>query len=527
MIGGELFVECLKAQGVKDIFGIPGGHLDPVYESLYKNRDTIRHYVGRHEGGCAFMADGYARTTGEVGVCMTVPGPGAANAAIGIGEAYTACSPVLLVTGQNPSHLAKKDPGKMFHGLDQKAAFAPMTKHIEIVHRIQEIPGAVNRAFGALRSGRPQPVLIELATDALHAEVDDTDAQSSLSVPPRNNGLRPGASPDEIDEAIQLIAKAERPFIFAGGGICHTRATAELLEFARLLNAPVATSAKGKGAIPEDSPYSLRVFNNRATRAGLKESDLLIAIGTRFTYRDTGNWSMEINQPLLHIEADPAEINRDYPAAVGISANPKVVLQQLNAELKERTHGWGERLRELHREAAYAERSSIIEQLRAAMPLDSILSVDVHVTGYAALQDFTVYGPGMYIFSGISVAMGIGLPGAIGAQVAHPDRKVVALCGDGGFLMNSPELATAVKYNLPIVTIVMNDNTFSSIERTQVGRFGTSLGVDLVNPDFVKFAESFGAVGFCVEDEADFKPTVDKALTLDKPSLIEVIKHKA
>ena len=369
-------------------------------------------------------------------------------------------------------------------------------------------------------------MLIELATDALHAEVDISDAQS-MFIPPQNNGLRPGASPDEINEAIELIEKAERPFIFAGGGICHTRATAELLEFARLLNAPVATSAKGKGAIPEDSPYSLRVFNNPTTHAGLKESDLLIAIGTRFTYRDTGNWSLEINQPLLHIDADPAEINRDYPAAVGIGANPKVVLQQLNAELKERTHGWGERLRELHRQAAYAERSPIIEQLRAAMPLDSILSVDVSITGYAALQDFTVYGPGMYIFSGISVAMGIGLPGAIGAQVAYPDRKVVALCGDGGFLMNSPELATAVKYNLPIVTIVMNDNTFSSIERTQVDRFGTSLGVDVVNPDFVKFAESFGAVGFCVEDEADFKPTVDKALTLDKPSLIEVVKRKA
>ena len=522
MTGGELFVECLKAQGVKDIFGIPGGHLDPVYESLYKNRDTIRHYVGRHEGGCAFMADGYARSTGEVGVCMTVPGPGAANAAVGIGEAHTACSPVLLVTGQNPSHLAKKDPGKMFHGLDQKTTFGTMTKHIEIVHRIQEIPDAVNRAFGALRSGRPRPVLIELATDALNAEVDKPDLRPLTM----NKGLRPGASPDEIDEAIQLIEKAERPFVFAGGGICHTGATEELLEFARLLNAPVATSAKGKGAIPEDSPYSLRVFNNPTTHTAMRESDLLIAIGTRFTYRDTGNWSLKINQPLLHIEADPAEINRDYPAEVGISANPKVVLQQLNAAVTERTGGWGDRLRELHREAAHAERSPIIEQLRAAMPLDAILSVDVNITGYAALQDFTVYGPGMYIFSGISVAMGIGLPGAIGAQVAHPDRKVVALCGDGGFLMNSPELATAVKYNLPIVTIVMNDNTYSSISRTQVDRFGTGMGVDLVNPDFVKFAESFGAVGFCVEDEADFKPTVDKALTLEKPCLIEVIKRK-
>ncbi len=519
MTGGEIFVECLKAQGVKAIFGMPGGHLDPVYEALYKNRDTIRHYLARHEGGAAFMADGYARATGDVGVCMTVPGPGASNAATGIGEAYTACSPVLLVTGQNPSHLAKKDPGKSFHGLDQAAAFAPMTKHIEIVHDIKDIPAAVNRTFGALRSGRPKPALIEIASDALRAEAD-------LPIPPRNKGIHSGASPESLRDALDLIERSERPFILAGGGVLHTRATAELVECAELLNAPVATTAMGKGAISEESPYALGVFRSNVTQAAMEESDLFIAIGTRFTYRDTGNWSMEIRQPLLHIEADASEINKEYPATVGIGADPRVVLQQLNAELKgrKRAHGWGTRLTELHRQTATAGRPRIIAELRAAMPRDAILTVDVHITGYSALPNFTVYEAGTYIFSGISVAMGIALPAAIGAQVAHPNRKVVALCGDGGFLMNSPDLATAVKYNLPVVTIVMNDNALTSIERGQISRFGASVGVKLVNPDFVKFAESFGAIGLRVEDEVDFRPTVEKALTLDKPSVIEVVK---
>ncbi len=519
MTGGEIFVECLKAQGVKAIFGMPGNHLNAVYESLYKNRDTIRHYVARHEGGAAFMADGYARATGDVGVCVTVPGPGATNASTGICEAYTACSPVLLITGQNPPHLTKKDPSKSFHGLDQAAVFAPMTKHIEIDQEVHEIPNAVNRTFGALRSGRPGPALIELSSEALTAEAD-------LPIPPRNNGIRPAASPSDIQEALDLIRRSKRPFILAGGGVNHTRATAELIEFAALLDAPVATTGMGKGAMPEDSPHSLRVLHNSSTRVAMEQSDLLIAVGTRFTYRDTGNWSLEIKQPLLHIEADANEINKEYPATVGIGADPKIVLQQLNAALKkEKSQSrWGTQLAELRRQVENAERPRIIEELRVAMPRDAILSVDVHITGYSALPNFTVYESGTYIFSGISVTMGIGLPAAIGAQVAHPNRKVVALCGDGGFLMNSPDLATAVKYNLPIVTIVMNDNKLTSIEGGQVNRFGATLGINLVNPDFVKFAESFGAIGLRVEDEVEFKPAIEKALTLDKPSVIEVVK---
>ena len=429
MTGGTIFVECLKAQGVEVIFGLPGNHLDTVYEALYNNQDTIRHYVTRHEGGAAFMADGYARATGDVGVCMTVPGPGSNNASIGICEAYTACSPVLWITGQNPSYLAHKDPRKSFHGLDQEAAFASMTKHIEIVHRVDQIPDAVNRAFNALRSGRPGPVLMELATDALQAETE-------LPIPSRNNGVQTMASPEDIDAAMAYIIGSARPLIVSGSGINHTRATEELLEFAQLLDVPVAMTGMGKGSVPEDSPYSIGLFRDNVAQAAMKVSDLIIAIGTRFTYRDTSNWSLKIPQSLIHIEADVDEIHKEYPATVGIGANPKLVLQQLNDVIsgEKLACGWGEGLQQLRNHVTSIEPPRILKEMRDVMPRDAILSVDVNITGYSALSHFPTYSAGSYIFSGISVVMGIGLTGAIGAQVAYPDRKVVALSGDGGFL---------------------------------------------------------------------------------------------
>lgn len=518
MTGGNLFVECLKSQGVEVIFGLPGNHLDTVYEALYNNQDSIQHYVTRHEGGTAFMADGYARATGDVGVCMTVPGPGSNNASIGICEAYTACSPVLWITGQNPSYLAQKDPRKSFHGLDQEAAFAPMTKHIEIVHRVDQIPNAVNRAFGALRSGRPGPVLIELATDALQTDID-------LSITQRNNGIQTTANPEDIDAAFGLISRANKPLIIAGSGINHTRATKELLELAGYLDAPITMTGMGKGSIPEDSPYCIGLFRDVVAQTAFKESDLIIAIGTRFTYRDTGSWSLKIPQPLIHIDADVDEIHKEYPAAVGIGACPKLVLQQLNSVLsgEKLNNGWGDGLQRLRSQLISIEPPRIFREMRAAMPRDAILSVDVNITGYSALPYFPVYESGSFIFSGISVAMGIGLTAAIGAQVAYPERKVVALSGDGGFLMTSPDLATAVMYNLPVVTIVMNDNQYTSIQRGQLRRFDKQIGVELVNPDFVQFAESFGAVGLRVDDMDDFRPSLEKALSLDKPTVIEVI----
>ena len=519
MTGGEIFVECLKAQGVTSIFGMPGGHLNPVYESLYKNREQISHYVVRHEGGAAFMADGYARSTGDVGVCLTIPGPGSTNASTGLGEAYPANSPVLLVTGQNPSHLAQKDPSKSFHGLDQQAFLSQITKHIEIVRTVDQIPGAVNRTFGSMRSGRPKPTLIELATDALTAEVD-------LPIPPRNDGIHPSADARNLGQALDLIQQSKRPFILAGSGVNHSRAMTELVQLAKYLNAPVAMTAMGKGGFPEDSPHSLGVFRSSVTREATERSDLMIALGTRFVYRETSNWTMEIKQPLLQIDADPAEISKEYPAQVGICANIRICLQQLNQALQDqpRQDGWGKQTIQLHQQFEENERPRLVEDLRAAMPRDAILAVDVHIDGYSTLPHFRVYHAGTFIYSPISVSMGIALPAAIGAQVAYPNRKVVAIAGDGGFLMTSPDLATVVKYNLPIVIIVVNDNKLTSIEGGQIRQFGATLGINLVNPDFVKFAESFGAVGLRVHDLSDFRPTLEKALALNKPTLIEVVK---
>ena len=302
--------------------------------------------------------------------------------------------------------------------------------------------------------------------------------------------------------------------------------TEELLEFARLLDTPVAMTGMGKGSVPEDSPYSIGLFRDGVAQAAMKASDLIIAIGTRFTYRDTGNWSLKIPQSLIHIEADVDEIHKEYPATVGIGANPKLVLQQLNDVIsgEKLACGWGEGLQQLRNHFTSIKPPRILKEMRDVMPRDAILSVDVNITGYGALSHFPTYSAGSYIFSGISVAMGIGLTGAIGAQVAYPDRKVVALSGDGGFLMTSPDLATAVMYDLPIVTLVMNDNQYTSIERGQLRRFGKRIGIELVNPDFVQFAESFGAVGLRVEDMDDFKPMLEKALALDKPVVVEIIK---
>lgn len=520
MTGGEIFVECLKAQGVKTIFGMPGGHLNPVYESLYESREQISHYVVRHEGGAAFMADGYARSTGDIGVCLTIPGPGSTNASTGLGEAYTANSPVLLVTGQNSSHLDQKDPSKSFHGLDQKTFLSPITKHIEIVKTVDQIPGAVNRTFGAMRSGRPKPALIELATDALTAEAD-------LAIPIRNDGLQPVADAGSLEKALDLIQQSKRPFILAGSGVNHSRASTELEQLAKLLNAPVATTAMGKGCISEDSPFALGVFRSAVTRKAIEHSDLIIALGTRFVYRETGNWTMKIKQPLLQVDADPTEISKEYTAQVGICADVQICLKQLNQGLQDqpRQDGWGKRTNQLRQQFESNGRPQLIEDLRETMPRDAILAVDVHVDGYSALPHFWVYHPGTFIYSPISVSMGLALPSAIGAQIAYPDRKVVAIAGDGGFLMTSPDLATAVKYNLPIVIIVVNDNKLTSIEGGQLKQFGATLGINLLNPDFVKFAESFGAIGFRVEGLSNFQSTLEKALNMKKTSLIEVVKQ--
>jgi acetolactate synthase-1/2/3 large subunit len=530
MTGGEIVVECLKKQGVSVVFGMPGTHLNHIYAGLYKNQDSISHILARHEGGASLMAEGYSRATGEVGVCMVIPGPGASNAYTGIVEAYTACSPVLLITGQHEPRYANKDYGKMFHGLNHIAAFSPVTKLAKHVENVKDIPEAIDEVFETLRSGRPKPVLLEITANALSAEVD-------VEIPERNDGVKMKATEQQLRQAIDLIVKSACPFIIAGKGVYHARDNGELLKFAKLIKAPVATTGMGKGVISEYEDLSLGGIGTNTTRNAMGESDLVLAIGTRFTQMDTGGWSMKFSQPLIHIEADPEEINKEYTADVGIAGDAKLVLQQLINALESPLpsfskggkggilrSGWGDKLEKFKSEVESAERPRMIQELREILSPDATLVSDVHIAGYPARTHFKVHEPSNYLYSGILVAMGYGLPAAIGAKVAYPDRQVVAFCGDGGFILSSPEFATAMKYNLKIVVIVVNDNALGSIKGGQVRNLGGTIGVDLYNPDFVKYAESFGAYGFRVNDPNDFKPTVEKALTLDAPALVEVVR---
>jgi len=522
MTGADILVECLRRQGVGVVFGMPGSLTREIYAALYKQRHAVRHILARHEGGASLMADGYARVTNDVGVCLTIPGPGAANAYVGVLEAFTMNVPLLLITAQNYSRFGRKDPSKMVHGLDQLTAFGPVTKCRIRVESAQGIPDAVYEVFGALRSGRPRPALLEITRDAL-AE------NATLPIPERNDGTKTPAPGEKIERAIGLLEKSKQPFVLAGRGVYHAQASSELAEFVSLIQAPVATTKAGKGVIPEDHPLSLGDLQNPTAREALRHSDLVFAIGTRFTQPDTDSWSLPISQPLVRIDADPEEIDSEYVSTVGIPADPRMALQQLLTRLEGKEHqsAWGDNLETYKKGLKSRKGPRYIQELRHALPRDGILSVDIHVAGYEACTHFEVYDAARFLHSPISMTLGYALPAAIGAKIACPDSPVIAFCGDGGFLLSSPELATAAKYNLHIVVVVVNDNSFATIRDVQLRHFGHTIGVDLYNPDFVRFAESYGITGLRVSSIDDFAPALNKALSSEGPALIEVVPKRS
>ena len=522
MTGAEILVECLKKQGVKVIFGMPGSLTREIDAALYKNKRTIHYILARHEGGASLMADGYARVTGDVGVCLAIPGPGAANAYSGILEAYTANVPVLLITAQNYSYYGKKDFSKMTHGLDQLTAFGPVTKCVRRVELVEKIPEAIYEIFGILRSGRPKPALLEITRDALAAEMN-------LPIPERNDGIKSKATDEQIKRVIDLLGKSNRPFILAGRDVYQSRASGELLEFAKIIQAPVSTTKLGKSVISENESLSLGDIENQVSRDALADSDLVFVIGTQFTQVDTNNWSLKISQPLIHIDVEPGEIDREYIADVGIVADIKLTLQQLLSTLKSYRYNsnWGKKLDVFKKVFKTRKMPRYIRELQQVLAPNAILSVDVHMAGYMACTHFRVDEAAKFLHSPISTTVGYALPAAIGAKIARPDCPVIAFCGDGGFMLSSPELATIMKYNLNIVIIVINDNAFGTVKHVQLNHFGHTLGVELYNPDFIKFAECFGMYGFRVRDLNNFKSTLKKALTLKKPVLIEVIPKRS
>ena len=519
MKGADILIECLKAQGVSAVFGMPGTQNIQIYDALLRRgKGSIDHYLVRHEYAATQMADGFARATGEVGVAITVPGPGASNASTGILEAFTDCAPVLLITGQSDSSLYSKHPSKMFHGLDQMRFFESITKYCAIAHTVAEIPVVVENAFKAMRNGRPGPTMLEFPMDVVTGE-------GNVRIPPRvERGELPPPDEADLSTAAETIRNAKMPLIFAGSAVFHSNARNELRLLAEKLNAPVIVTRNGKGVLSEDHPLALQICYGYLGREALQRADCLIGIGPRFTSIDTRNWSLELPQPFIQIDEDADEIGLEYPCDVGVVGDLKLTLQALIEDVAPGENGWNEVLAELRTAFDAQPPLPIIHELQDVLPRDTIYAIDVHALGYASFAEFPIYDPRTFLYPNIGVALGHAYPAAIGAKVAHPDRPVICFSGDGGFLMGAVEMATAMKYGINVVAIVVNDGALSAIKGSQQkGCEGRTIDTDLLNPDFVEFAASFGAYTKRVENLGDFKDTLRDALAAEKPALIEVM----
>ena len=519
MKGGDILIECLKAQGVSAVFGMPGTQNIQIYDALLRRgKDTIDHYLVRHEYAATQMADGFARATGEVGVAITVPGPGASNASTGILEAFTDCAPVLLITGQSDSSLYSKHPSKMFHGLDQMRFFESITKYCAIAHTVAEIPIVVENAFKAMRNGRPGPTMLEFPMDVVTGE-------GEVRIPPRvERAELPPPDDADLSTAVETIHNAKMPLIFAGSAVFHSNARNELRLLAEKLNAPVIVTRNGKGVLSEDHPLALQICYGYLGREALQRADCLIGIGPRFTSIDTRNWSLELPQPFIQIDEDADEIGLEYPCDVGVVGDLKLTLQALIEDVAPGQNRWDETLAELRSGFDAQPSLPVIHEFQDVLPRDTIYAIDVHALGYASFAEFPIYDPRTFLYPNIGVALGHAYPAAIGAKVAHPDRPVICFSGDGGFLMGAVEMATAMKYGINVVAIVVNDGALSAIKGSQQkGCEGRTIDTDLLNPNFVEFAESFGAYAKRVEDLGDFKDTLRDALAAEKPALIEVM----
>lgn len=525
MTGAQALVRSLAKAGVEVVFGLPGVQIMALYDALY-HEPGIRLVTVRHEQAAVYMADGFARTTGKVGVALVVPGPGALNATAALGTAYAASSPVLLISGQVASADLGKGRGALHEVTDQLEVFRPLTKWSSRILRVEDIPSAAREAMRQLGSGRPRPVELELPPDVLSASaaLELLDPE-----PPSGEGVEPTA----IEAAVALLARARRPLVWAGGGVNASGASAELLELASALDAPVITTPEGKGAVPEDHPLSVGVFyyGHGPVRHVLPRADAILAVGSRLFVPD-GLPFLESHQALVHVDIDPEELGRTWKPRVGIAADARLALRALRAELADgpRASEWttaelaairAESEEEIRGQAAVPVR--IVETLRAVLEPDAIVVSGITSVGYWSNLALPVLRPRSYLTSSYFATLGFAFPTAIGAKIAHPGRQVVALCGDGGFMYALGELATAVQERVGVVALVFNDNAFGASLNDQLTRFeGRIIGTRLHNPDFARVAEAFGAQGMRLSNHEELGEALASALGSKGPVVIEV-----
>ncbi len=520
LTGGQALVQSLKREGIDTIFGLPGVQLDWAFDALYEERDAIRVVHTRHEQATSYMADGYARATGKIGTNLVVPGPGLLNAMAGLSTAYACCSPVLCLTGQIQSDKIGVGTGLLHEIPYQLEMMAAVTKWARRAMHPSEIPGLVREAMVQLRSGRPRPVSLEIPPDILQMQ-----GEVELLDPAQVE--RQHGDPDLLKQAAELLAGAERPLIFVGSGIFVAEAWDELRELAETLQAPVVMSSNGRGALSDRHPLAL---SGNEGRLLLPRADAILAVGTRFAEPLTRWGGLPEGVPTIQIDVDPEEVGRNGEPTIGIVSDAKLGLADLLANLD----GTGKRasradevaaikafvedqLFEIQPQAAYTA------ALRAEIPDDGILVGEMTQVSYFARNAYPTYEPRTQINPGYQGTLGCGFPIALGAQVGMPDRKVVSINGDGGFMFNVQELSTMKRHNIPLVAVVFSDGAFGNVKRIQQKQFGRrTIASDLLNPDFAKTAELFGIPGLRAKSPDEFQGVLREALATDGPVLIDV-----
>ena len=526
LTGAEIVVECLKEQGVDTVFGYPGGAILNIYDALYQHQNEITHILTSHEQGAAHAADGYARATGRVGACMATSGPGATNLVTGIATAYMDSVPVVAITCNVTNNLLGKDS---FQEIDITGVTMPITKYNFIVKDVNRLATVIRRAFTIAQTGRPGPVLVDMTKDVT-AALCEYERQEPEEIVRQSDTIRE----EDMDRAAEMIRKSRKPFIFVGGGAIIANASDELRAFARKIQAPVADSLMGKGAFDgTDELYTgmVGMHGTKTSNFGITEADLLIVVGARFSDRVTGNASkFAKNAKILQIDIDPAEINKNIKVDASIIGDAKLILRKLNARLDPMNHDeWIahiERMKDMYPlryDKSVLTGPFIVQTIEEVTKGEGIIVTEVGQHQMWAAQYFKYRRPRSLLTSGGLGTMGYGLGAAIGAKMACRDKTVINIAGDGCFRMNMNEIATATRYNIPIIEVVVNNHVLGMVRQWQTLFYGKRYSQTILNDsvDFVKLAEAMGAKAYRVTQKEELAPVLQEAISLNIPVLID------
>jgi acetolactate synthase-1/2/3 large subunit len=536
MTGAQILMTMLKQEDVDTLFGFPGGAVIDIYDELA--RTDIRHILVRHEQGAVHAADGYARASGKVGVCLVTSGPGATNTVTGIASAYADSIPVVIITGQVPTHLIGNDA---FQEVDIVGITRPCTKHNYLVKSLPDLAPTLKEAFHLARSGRPGPVLVDIPKNVANGLIE--------YVPPGENRIRPYSTvpqphAKQLRTVAKLIREARRPLIFAGGGVILSGGSEELARLARRAQIPVTTSLMGLGAFPGEDPLFLGMIGMHGTYTSNMSTgacDLMLAVGVRFDDRVTGKTDAFASQAaIVHIDIDPTSIRKNVPVSVPVVGDCRICLQRLNElfadeqmqDMAFKRKEWLERIAQWktsqplsYRQGESIKPQYVVEQVHALTRGEAIITTEVGQNQMWAAQFYRFNRPNHFITSGGLGTMGFGLPAAIGAQIACPDKTVVDIAGDGSIQMNIQEMATAVQYNLPVKIVILNNGYLGMVRQWQELFYGGRYSATRMNhaPDFVKLAEAYGAVGLRATRPEEVASVLAEGLAVRRPVIMDFV----